>query len=116
MSQPKVCSTSHQFHALCQENRDLRLELTAKGKLIVMSPTGWESGGRNSSLIAQLWNWNQQTRLGISFDSSTGFVLPSGAIRSPDADWIETERLTALNPNPEGFLPLVQLGISISTI
>lgn len=98
--------THEQFRELCRENRDIKLELTAKGELIVMPPTGWESGRRNSSLNAQLWNWNERTRLGISFDSSTGFILPNGAIRSPDATWVVSERLTALNPNPEGFLPI----------
>jgi Uma2 family endonuclease len=98
--------THEQFRELCQENRDIKLELTAKGELIVMPPTGWESGKRNSSLNGQLWNWNERTRLGVSFDSSTGFILPNGAIRSPDAAWVASERLIALNPNPEGFLPL----------
>jgi Uma2 family endonuclease len=98
--------THEQFRELCQENRDIKLELTAKGELIVMPPTGWESGKRNSSLNGQIWNWNERTRLGVSFDSSTGFILPNGAIRSPDAAWVASERLAALNPNPEGFLPL----------
>jgi Uma2 family endonuclease len=98
--------THEQFRELCRENRDLQLELTAQGELIVMPPTGWESGRRNSSLNGQLWNWNERTRFGISFDSSTGFILPNGAIRSPDAAWVVAERLTALNPNPEGFLTL----------
>jgi Uma2 family endonuclease len=98
--------THEQFRKLCQENRDIKLELTAKGELIVMPPTGWESGRRNSSLNAQLWNWNERTQLGVSFDSSTGFILLNGAIRSPDAAWVASERLIALNPNPEGFLPL----------
>jgi Uma2 family endonuclease len=98
--------THEQFRELCQENRDIKLELTAKGELIVMPPTGWESGKRNSSLNGQLWNWNERTRLGVSFDSSTGFILPNGAIRSPDAAWVASERLIALNPNPESFLPL----------
>ena len=103
--EPVINLTHEQFRELCQENRDIRLELTAKGELIVMPPTGWESGRRNSSLNAQLWNWNERTRLGLSFDSSTGFILPNSAIRSPDAAWVALERLTA-NPNPEGFLPL----------
>jgi Uma2 family endonuclease len=98
--------THEQFRELCQENRDIKLELTAKGELIVMPPTGWESGRRNSSLNAQLWNWNERTQLGISFDSSTGFILPNGAIRSPDAAWVASDRLITLNPNPDGFLPL----------
>jgi Uma2 family endonuclease len=98
--------THEQFRALCQANPELKLERTAKGELIVMSPTGWESGKRNSSLTGQLWVWNEQTGFGIAFDSSTGFALPSGAVRSPDAAWVRQDRLDKLNPDPEGFLPL----------
>jgi Uma2 family endonuclease len=98
--------THEQFRELCRENRDLRLELTAKGELIVMPPTGWESGNRNIEIAAQLQNWSKRNKTGMAFDSSTGFILPSGAIRSPDAAWVALERLTTLNPNPEGFLPL----------
>jgi Uma2 family endonuclease len=102
-----IAKLSHdQFRELCRENRDIRLELTAKGQLIVMPPTGWESGKRNANLTIDLGIWNRQAQLGVVFDSSTGFILPNGAIRSPDAAWVATERLTALNPNPEGFLPL----------
>ncbi len=98
--------THDQFHELCRENRDIRLELTAQGELIVMSPTGWESGNRNAILTAELIFWSRQDKLGLVFDSSTGFILPSGAIRSPDAAWVLTERLTALKIDPEGFSPL----------
>jgi Uma2 family endonuclease len=98
--------THDQFRELCRENRDIRLELTAKRELIVMPPTGWESGRRNSNVNADLVIWNRQTKLGSVFDSSTGFILPNGAVLSPDAAWVSTERLVALNPNPEGFLPL----------
>ena len=98
--------THDQFRELCRENRDVRLELTARGELIVMPPTGWESGNRNIEISAQLQNWSKRDRTGMAFDSSTGFILPSGAIRSPDGAWILRERLNALNPNPEGFLPL----------
>ena len=98
--------THEQFRELCRENRDIRLELTAKGELIVMPPTGWESGRRNANLTIDLGIWNRQVGLGVVFDSSTGFILPNNAIRSPDAAWVSTERLIALNPSPEGFLPL----------
>jgi Uma2 family endonuclease len=95
-----------QFRELCRDNRDIRLELTAKGELIVMPPTGWESGRRNANLTIDLGIWNRQADLGIVFDSSTGFILPNGAVRSPDVAWVAKERITALNPNPEGFLPI----------
>jgi Uma2 family endonuclease len=98
--------THEQFRALCRENRDVRLELTAKGELIVMPPTGWESGRRNIKLAARLENWTEENGMGVAFDSSTGFILPNGSIRSPDVAWVAKERIMALNPNPDGFLPL----------
>ncbi len=98
--------THEQFRELCRDNRDIRLELTAKGELILMPPTGWESGRQNANLTIDLGIWNRQTRLGVVFDSSTGFILPNGSIRSPDAAWVKSERIMALNPDPEGFLPL----------
>jgi Uma2 family endonuclease len=98
--------TPDQFWTLSLTNRDVRLELTAQGKLIVMPPTGWESGKRNSNLNLDLGLWNRQTKLGVVFDSSTGFILPNGAVRSPDAAWVKQDRMDALNPKPEGFLPL----------
>ena len=88
--------TDEQFYQLCHANRDLKFERTAKGEILVMAPTGSETGGRNAGLTAQLWFWNQQTRLGKSFDSSTGFRLPNGADRSPDAAWVRRDRWDAL--------------------
>jgi Uma2 family endonuclease len=98
--------THEQFQELCQTNPDLRLELTATGELIAMPPTGWESGTQNFDVSGQLWAWNRQAKLGMAFDSSTGFTLPNGAIRSPDVAWVRQERLDALNPDPNTFLPL----------
>ena len=98
--------THEQFQKLCQINPDLRFELTATGALIAMSPTGWESGTRNFDLSGQLWAWNKQSKLGTAFDSSTGFTLPNGAVRSPDVAWVRQERLDALKPDPNAFLPL----------
>jgi Uma2 family endonuclease len=98
--------TPDRFWALSLTNRDVRLELTAAGKLIVMPPTGWEAGKRNANVTADLGIWNRQAQLGVVFDSSTGFILPNGAVRSPDAAWVKQDRMDALNPKPEGFLPL----------
>lgn len=89
--------TDEQFEMLAVMNRDLRLERTATGKLIVNPPTGWETGRRNRSLVGQLDLWDEShDDLGEAFESSTGFKLPNGATRSPDASWVSQERWNAL--------------------
>lgn len=99
--------TDEQFFHLCQNNRDLKFERSASGDLIIMPPTGSETGNRNIKLSAQLENWSSQNNLGLAFDSSTGFKLPNGADRSPDAAWVKKERWDALTPEEkEKFAPL----------
>ena len=99
--------TDEQFFQLCQNNHDLRFERTATGELIIMPPTGSETGDRNAELTYQLRAWSRQNQLGKSFDSSTGFKLPNGAERSPDASWVKMERWNALTPaEKERFAPL----------
>ena len=99
--------TSEQFYQLCQENPDLKLERNSQGELIIMPPTGGETGKRNVNLIVQLAQWNEQTQLGEVFESSTGFTLPNGADRSPDVSWVEKTRWNALNKEQrEKFIPL----------
>ncbi|MBW4571582.1 MAG: Uma2 family endonuclease [Tolypothrix carrinoi HA7290-LM1] len=99
--------TDEQFFQLCQANRDLRFERTATGELIIMPPTGGETGNRNGRLTQQLFNWADADDTGIAFDSSTGFKLPNGADRSPDASWIKLERWNALTQEQQTrFLPL----------
>jgi Uma2 family endonuclease len=103
----KVCETKlteEQFIRLCQENPDLQLELTARGELVIMPPTGLESGWRNSRLIRRLDAWTEEDGAGIAFDSSTLFTLPNGAKRSPDASWLRRDRWEALpRKEREGF-------------
>ncbi|MEM9926380.1 MAG: Uma2 family endonuclease [Cyanobacteria bacterium P01_D01_bin.50] len=95
--------TQEQFAALSAANRDLKLERTSQGELIVNPPTGWETGERNFSLIGQLYRWYEENEdLGKAFDSSTGFILPNGATRSPDASWVSQERWDALTPEQKG--------------
>ncbi len=96
--------TPEQFAILAAANRELRLERTASGELIVMPPTSWETGERNSSLVGELYLWwRNSDQPGKIFDSSTGFTLPNGAIRSPDACWISPERWNAIDPQPGTF-------------
>jgi Uma2 family endonuclease len=92
---------------LCRENPELKFETDAKGKLIVMSPTGSESGKRNADLIYQVQSWNRQYKLGEVFDSSTGFKLSNGATRSPDVSWIAIDRWNSLSDRQKrGFAPI----------
>ena len=89
--------TDEQFFQLCIDNRDLRFERTASGGLIIMPPTGSETGNFNMDLSYQLQSWSRQNKhLGIAFDSSTGFKLPDGTDISPDAAWIRRDRWDAL--------------------
>jgi Uma2 family endonuclease len=72
-------------------------ELTATGELVTMAPAGWESSEKNSDLTTQVNIWNRQTKLGKVFDSSGGFTLPSGAVRSPDVTWIEKSKFEGVS-------------------
>ena len=105
---PETFKVTHQqFQEIAAVNRDLRLERKATGELIVMSPTGSYTSNRNQDISGQLWLWNRQTKLGIVFDSSSGFHLPNGADLSPDASWVKLERWQSLTPEEkEGFAPL----------
>jgi Uma2 family endonuclease len=94
---PVVDLTDDQFFEFCQINRDLRIERTATGELLIMPPTGSETGGSNFELSGQLFNWTKQDRTGRGFDSSTGFTLPNGATVSPDISWVKLERWNALS-------------------
>lgn len=85
-----------EFEQFCYDNRDMRIELTKEGDLIVMPPTGGETGIRNFSLITQFGIWVEVDGTGYGFDSSTLFTLPNGAKRSPDLAWIKKERWEAL--------------------
>ncbi len=93
---PVVDLTGDQLLELSSLNGDLRLELTAKGELVVMPPTGTETGDRDSEINMQLRLWAKHDGTGVAFDSSTGFTLPNGAIRSPKASWVLRSRIGAL--------------------
>lgn len=99
--------TVAQFEQLCRDNRDLRLELTFEGELIVMPPAGSKTGLRNARLNQRLANWADIDGTGACFDSSTGFTLPNGAKYSPDSAWIRRDRWDALTEEEqEGFAPI----------
>ncbi|MBN3892838.1 MAG: Uma2 family endonuclease [Nostoc sp. JL31] len=103
----KIDLTDEQFFQMCQKNRDYRFERTASGELLIMPPTGSDTGNRNFDMVVELGIWNKQTKLGKGFDSSTGFTLPNGAERSPDVSWVKIERWNALTAEQqEKFAPI----------
>jgi Uma2 family endonuclease len=99
--------SDEQFFRLCVSNKDVKFEKTSKGEIILMPPTGGLAGSHNSEITTALGNWNKRFKLGVTFDSSTGFKLPNGATRSPDAAWIEKTRWSSLSKNEQKkFVPL----------
>ncbi|MDZ8026197.1 MAG: Uma2 family endonuclease [Nostoc sp. SerVER01] len=99
--------TDEQFFEFCQVNRDLRIERNKLGELVIMPPTGSETGNREGNIFGQLWVWSEQDGTGITFSSSTGFKLSTGAERSPDASWIKLERWNSLSSEQQQkFAPI----------
>ena len=104
---PIIKFTDDQFYQLCRENPDIKFERNHKGELLIMSPTGGETGKTNAEINADFVIWNRQNKLGFCFDSSTCFKLPNGANLSPDVAWIKKERWEALTPEQrEKFPPI----------
>lgn len=102
---PVIELSGDQLLELSSLNDDLRLELTAEGELIVMTLAGGESGRRNFELTLQLGTWTKRDGTGVAFDSSTGFTLSNGAIRAPDASWVERSRYEVLTPEQREKYP-----------
>jgi Uma2 family endonuclease len=93
---PKTDMTEAEFFRFCQINRDLRVERTAAGELIIMPPTGGETSSGNAAITARLYLWAERDGTGVVFDSSGGFRLPNSAVRSPDASWVLKSRLAEI--------------------
>ncbi len=103
---PFLNLTNEQFYQLCQSNPNAKLERNVTGEIIVMPPTGGVTGNRNFDILGQLWFWVSQNRdLGLGFDSSTEFNLPSGGDRSPDAAWVRMERWDSLTEEEQERFP-----------
>jgi Uma2 family endonuclease len=99
--------TPDEFLVFCQANQEYRLEQTKEGEIVVKTPAGTESGRRNFMLSGVLSVWTVQNGEGYGFDSSTGFKLPNGAIRSPDCSWVQKERYDSLtDKQKQKFAPL----------
>ncbi|OKH21118.1 Uma2 family endonuclease [Chroogloeocystis siderophila] len=101
----KLPLTDEEFMRLASENEEWRFESTKDGELVIMPPTGGNTGRRNSKIITQLELWNSASNLGETFDSSTMFVLPNGARRSPDAAWIKRNRWNTLTLEQQDKFP-----------
>jgi Uma2 family endonuclease len=105
MTLPQMSET--QFYEFCHRNPDLQIERNAQGEVIVMPPAFSDTGNRNFKLSVQLGVWAEQDRTGECFDSSAGFTLPNGAMRSPDASWIKLKRWDALtDAQKASFAPI----------
>jgi len=99
--------SDEKFYQLRKDNPKARLELTADGKLIALQPAGTKTGARGMKLSRKLKSWSEKDGRGMAFDSSTGFTLPNGAKRSPEASWLPIERWDALSDeDKQGYAPL----------
>jgi len=99
--------TEDEFFDFCQANGDLQIERTAKGEIIVMSPAGGYSSFRSGEAFGQLRAWAERDGTGLAFNCGTGFLLPTGGMRSPDAAWVKRSRLEELTQaEKEKFIPL----------
>lgn len=97
--------TDDQLFEFCQANRELKIERSAEGKLLIMTPAGGRTSSKNSTIIASLWNWNNAHQTGKVFDSSGGFKLPNNAMRAPDAAWVKRERWEELTEEDQKKFP-----------
>ena len=97
--------SDEQYLELCERNPDLRVERTAEGDLIIMSPTGGKSGTQNFYLTGKFSTWVETDGRGKGFDSSTEFSLPNGAKRMPDVSWVRNERWNLLSDEQKKQFP-----------
>jgi len=88
--------SEEEFFNFCEQNRDLRIERDANKQIFIMAPVNSLGGSQNANVSADLTIWNRKFKLGICFDSSTGFTLPDGSVFSPDASWMPIEKWNSL--------------------
>ena len=104
---PDMCRTDDQFFEFCRLNSELRIERDASKGVRVMPPAGWDTARKNARISLQLLQWADEDGTGQAADSSAGYLLPNGAVRSPDASWVSNERLAAITSEQRTrFLPL----------
>ena len=104
---PSLCPTDEQFYEFCRLNNELRIERDTAGEVSISPPAPWETAAKNADITHQLQDWAKMNGTGRAADSSAGYLLPNGAIRSPDASWVSNERLVALSTDEKSrFLPI----------
>lgn len=103
---PSMQMTDDQFFEFCQINNDLRIERSKFGEISIMPPNGSETGNRENNILGQLWVWLEQDGTGLTFSSSIGFKLSTGAEISPDASWIKLERWNVSPEQQRKFAPI----------
>lgn len=93
-----------EFFNFCQQNELLRVERDENKQIIIIAPTYSSTGLQNASLLGELIIWNKNNNPGVCFDSATGFTLPDGSVRSPDASWIAIKNWNQLSEvQKDGF-------------
>lgn len=98
--------TDHELLQFCAANEPLRIERTAEGDIVVMTPVGGKTGNKEGYLFRELDLWVEREGRGIAFNSNTGFILPDGAMRLPDLAWLSSGKWQALTgKQQEGFIP-----------
>lgn len=103
---PKEVMTDEELFAFCAANKHLRIERDQNKQIIIMAPVGGETSSQHSEIVFAIMYWNKQRQLGKSFDSSGGFQLPDGSMRSPDAAWITNGKWDSLTKQEQKrFLP-----------
>ena len=104
--QPALCPTDEQFFQFCRQNDELRIERDPRGEVSIMPPAGWETGAMNAEITFQLQRWARTNGSGRAADSSAGYLLPNGAVRSPDGSWVSNKRLAGVTTEQQTrFLP-----------
>ena len=104
---PVLELTDEQLRELCSLNSDLRIERNDKGELELLPPANITAGSQNAGINARLLVWAEGNGRGVAFDSSTGFTLPNGAVRSPDASWVLKSRLAELSESEKQKLAAI---------
>jgi Uma2 family endonuclease len=106
-TRPAIDMDDEQFFQFCRVNRDLQIERTAEGDILIMAPEAGSSGHASAKLVAVFQQWAEREATGRVFGPSTGFNLPNGGTRSPDIAWVSESRLKALTDEQwQKFLPL----------